>query len=259
MFIGGENPLFAHMNKDSHAHITTCVVKGHVVSSAESSDLGNVVGSFVSPHLAPLHALEEERLASVHKHRVCVPVDDPLLQSVARKAARICGTPLGLVSIMEADSERFVGCTGGDVGPVARSLSFCAYAILEPDVLTVEDTWADPRFRENPYVVGEPFARFYVGAPVFDANGLPLGSVCAIDFRPQYPSSKCLLALRTLAAGLGAVLHTRLLMANARARGASDEDTKRLQSRLDAEVSELKEVRQARDSVNDSDGRSFQT
>ena len=53
-----------------------------------------------------------------------------------------------------------------------------------PDVLVIEDTLLDYRFRDNQLVVGEPFIRFYAGAAIIvDDN--KIGSLCIIDREPR--------------------------------------------------------------------------
>jgi GAF domain-containing protein len=49
----------------------------------------------------------------------------------------------------------------------------------------VEDAACDPRFQNNPLVLGEPHIRFYAGAPIINREGLALGSVCLIDTVPR--------------------------------------------------------------------------
>ncbi|HTO74156.1 MAG TPA: GAF domain-containing protein, partial [Gemmatimonadales bacterium] len=56
-----------------------------------------------------------------------------------------------------------------------------------------------PRFADNPYVLDDPFIRFYAGAPLTAAGGQRLGSVCVMDRRPRELSAEQLRALEALA------------------------------------------------------------
>jgi GAF domain-containing protein len=57
---------------------------------------------------------------------------------------------------------------------------------MTPDqVLVVPDTTVDSRFAGNPMVLDDPELRFYAGAPLLDADGLPLGALCVLDDRPR--------------------------------------------------------------------------
>lgn len=38
---------------------------------------------------------------------------------------------------------------------------------------------------DNPFVTGAPYVRFYAGAPVRDADGWLLGTVCVVDLQPR--------------------------------------------------------------------------
>jgi GAF domain-containing protein len=48
----------------------------------------------------------------------------------------------------------------------------------------VPDTTKDPRFDCNPLVTGDPHLRFYAGALLETREGLPLGTVCVLDYKP---------------------------------------------------------------------------
>jgi hypothetical protein len=45
-------------------------------------------------------------------------------------------------------------------------------------VFVIPDMQVDERFRDNPWVTGEPHARFYAGAPLIYQENVRLGSLC---------------------------------------------------------------------------------
>ena len=51
-------------------------------------------------------------------------------------------------------------------------------------MLLVPDTYLDPRFHDNPLVLGAPFIRFYAGFPIYLA-GHAIGTFCIIDSKPR--------------------------------------------------------------------------
>ena len=54
------------------------------------------------------------------------------------------------------------------------------------NIFIVEDTLKDPRFADNPTVIGEPFIRFYAGIALFDhRTRQPIGVFCVKDTKPK--------------------------------------------------------------------------
>lgn len=100
-------------------------------------------------------------------------------------AAALCEAPICLVSIVGDSMQRFLSRQGLDVCETPREFSFCAHAMLGSDLMVVPDATLDPRFAENPLVTGDPFIRFYAGAPLVTEDGVPLGSLCVIDRVPR--------------------------------------------------------------------------
>ena len=198
----------------------------------------------VDPSSHPrLYPLEPERIESVREVTPFTRTGDPAMVLLAKEARAVCGVTVGMVSLLEEAEEWVVACVGTEAERIPRALSFCAHTILEPDVLVVEDASQDPRFRTNPFVLDEHHLRFYAGAPIFDATGLPLGAVCVCDASPQAFSTRCLLNLRRLAASASAVLEVRLLHADARTHYASSPQAKKAQNRLDALLLALLDTR----------------
>jgi len=115
-------------------------------------------------------------------------LDTPPEQSfddIVQLAILICATPVGLVSLVAADRQWFKARVGFPACQTDLNASVCAYALAEPDLLVIPDLTADPRTRGNPLVVGEPFIRFYAGAPLRGPDGHVLGSLCVIDHQPR--------------------------------------------------------------------------
>jgi len=160
----------------------------------------------------PLHPREEERLASVMALLRGNEGPDALMETYARRAAELCQSSTGLVTLLGEREQRFIACIGMEGDSTERDSAFCAYTILEQEPMVVEDARLDARFRNNPYVVGDPHIRFYAGAPLFDRSGLPLGSLCVVDSEPRAISSKRLLALQDLARAASVALEARRVL-----------------------------------------------
>jgi two-component system, NtrC family, sensor kinase len=96
----------------------------------------------------------------------------------------------------------FKSKVGVQVCETPREVSICTYAIQQDDLFIVPDTRQDPRFRDNPLVVGEPRVRFYAGAPLINEDGFALGTLCVVDREPREldeDQKNALLSLRRLA------------------------------------------------------------
>lgn len=104
-----------------------------------------------------------------------------------------------MVSIVEQTRQWFRGCHGLAVDGTPRDSAFCAYTIMGRNPLIVPDATKDPRFRDNPLVVGKPGIRFYAGIPLIDGDGMALGSFCVVHTEPHEISAPQLWALRALA------------------------------------------------------------
>ncbi len=121
---------------------------------------------------------------------------DVLMQAVGAAL----GTPIALVSIVDADEQFFLAHHGLDVDRTPRTESFCGHCVLSHDALRVPDALLDARFRGNPLVLGPPDIRAYLGIPIFGGLGQSaIGTVCAIDRVPRQWTDEQELQLSRLA------------------------------------------------------------
>lgn len=108
------------------------------------------------------------------------PIEDRF-NRISQITQRLFDVPISLVSIVDENRQWFKSHLVLDVRENPRELSFCGHTILGEEILVVEDSLKDQNFRDNPLITGEPKIRFYVGCPLRDSKGLPLGALCILD------------------------------------------------------------------------------
>ena len=152
----------------------------------------------LSYDVAPLPENELDRLAMLRSYEVLDTPAEQDFDDLTNLAAQICETPIALVSLVAEDRQWFKSKLGIDADETPREIAFCAHALLQHDVLVVPDARLDPRFATNPLVTGEPYVRFYLGAPLVTPNGLVMGTLCAIDREPRTPRPEQISAIQRL-------------------------------------------------------------
>lgn len=160
---------------------------------------------------APKPEHESRRLAALYALDLLDTPPEADFDDIAAIAAALCGVPTALVSLVDEQRQWFKARAGFDVAETPRETSFCAHAILEPGATVVPDAADDPRFAGNPLVTGGPGIRFYAGVPLLAPGGAPIGTVCAIDYRPRELAPAQLAALRALARQASRLLELRRL------------------------------------------------
>ncbi|PPS41426.1 PAS domain S-box protein [Chroococcidiopsis sp. TS-821] len=147
---------------------------------------------------APLPHNEAQRIEALLQYKILDTPNEAAFDELTRLAAYICGTPIALISLVDADRQWFKSKFGIDVEQTPRDLAFCAHTILETDILLVPDTLADERFATNPFVTSDPNLRFYAGVPLTNTEGYALGSLCVVDRVPRELSPEQVEALKLL-------------------------------------------------------------
>jgi len=179
---------------------------------------------------------EINRLKALMEYQILDTLPEDSYDDITLLASKICGTSMAALSLIDSSRQWFKSKVGIPVPETAREHAFCAHAILQPDVMVINDAHKDQRFADNPLVTGDPWIRFYAGAPLVTPNGEALGTLCVIDKDQRTLNDSQIEALRALSRQVMAQLelrkHIRLQKQNQRALKAYQTELERLNARL---------------------------
>lgn len=142
---------------------------------------------------------EELRLQALLGLEIMDTPPDPTLDAITRVAGQVAGTPISLVSLVDAERQWFKAKCGLEVDQTDRSVAFCDFVVRDRETLVVPDARDDDRFKDNPLVTGEPHVRFYAGVPLSGPDGSIIGTLCVIDHEPRSLTEEQLGQLHDLA------------------------------------------------------------
>lgn len=130
---------------------------------------------------APKPSNEFERLVELSDLDLDYTNLEENLEDLTNLAARIVGTDVSLINLIDSYTQWSVADYGIDQQQIPREDSVCQYTILEEDSLEIKDLSKDERFENKSYVVKEPRLRYYYGIPLKTSAGASIGTLCVLD------------------------------------------------------------------------------
>jgi GAF domain-containing protein len=150
------------------------------------------------------------RLGELRRLMILDSAPERAYDDITRLLATSLDVPLAIVNLLDSERDWFKSCIGLEQKESPATTSFCEAFFKEPvDIIVVENTLDDKRFRTHPLVVKPPFIRFYAAARLV-VNGQTLGTLCAYDMKPRKLTEEQLDQLRTLAAAAIELLKKRI-------------------------------------------------
>lgn len=135
--------------------------------------------------IARSHPDQAERLAALYAYEILETEREREFDEIVQLAAATCGTSISVINFIDAERQWFKAETGLGVRETPLATSLCSHVILEDDFVEIHDTLLDQRMFDNPLCCGDPGLRFYAGALLKTAEGLPLGTLCVLDHQPK--------------------------------------------------------------------------
>ncbi|HTN75166.1 MAG TPA: SpoIIE family protein phosphatase, partial [Pirellulaceae bacterium] len=134
---------------------------------------------------APTPADEAERMADLQALRILDTPPEDRFNRIIRLAKGILQVPIAYIALVDRDRQWFKAKCGVTVDQTGREESFCGHAILQKEPLVIPDARLDPRFHDNPLVLGPPHVRFYAGHPLKGPQGHNVGTLCVVSPEPR--------------------------------------------------------------------------
>lgn len=160
----------------------------------------------------PIHPREHDRLQELRRYGILDTEREREFDELVEIASEICETPVSVVNFIDEGRQWFKAEVGLGVRSTPLDTSLCGHAILQGDFVEIPDTLDDSRMADNPLCTNEPGFRFYAGAVLRGANGLPLGTLCVLDNKPRALSDHQRKVLRVLARHIMRELDLRLAL-----------------------------------------------
>ncbi|MGV3772448.1 MAG: response regulator, partial [Verrucomicrobiales bacterium] len=162
---------------------------------------------------------EEKRLNRLASYQILDTPAEAAYDELTRLASYVCQTPVAFVSFIDANRQWNKSRYGSDLVELPREKSFCAHAIINPGLFVVENLAADPRFSSASCDNG-PF-QFYAAAPLFVEEGVALGALCVLDYKPRTLDQRQMEALEILSKQVVTQLELRRNLLELRAEQAA--------------------------------------
>lgn len=109
----------------------------------------------------------------------------PELRSLVGLAADACGVPMATLNFFTRDEQVQVESVGFEGGVSPREDSMCDVVLDDREPVVLADASQDPRFQDNPWVVGPASVRFYATFQLRTPAEVALGTLCVFDTAPR--------------------------------------------------------------------------
>lgn len=135
----------------------------------------------------PKELTEEARVEFLHSLNILDTAQDEYLDRIVSVCRDVFDVPISDISLIDEDRQWFKAMQGLDVKDTKRKDSFCNITIENDGIFEVPNAAEHEFLKNNPYVVGAPFIRYYMGAPI-TISGYRIGALCIMDTEPKSPA-----------------------------------------------------------------------
>jgi signal transduction histidine kinase len=126
---------------------------------------------------------EEQRLRALRRYEILDSPREVTFDRILTIVTSVLDVPGAAITFVDRDRSWYKAEIGMPYSGTPRSDNMCDSVLRQDGALIINDVNAAPRETVMP-LVNAGF-RFYVGVPLTTADGIKLGTVCAVDVRPR--------------------------------------------------------------------------
>ena len=158
------------------------------------------------------HPQQALRLETLRKYEILDTPREADFDEIVELASKICNVPISVVNLIDEERQWFKAEVGIGARETPLATSICSHVVLSSDFVEINDTHKDSRTADNELCMPADGLRFYAGALLKARNGLPIGTLCVLDNKPNALNEFQKAALHTLARQVMRELDLRLAL-----------------------------------------------
>ncbi|MBE9462366.1 GAF domain-containing sensor histidine kinase [Dyadobacter subterraneus] len=166
----------------------------------------------------PIPKNEMERILSLSELDLDFSDPQTHFKDLAKLAAKVAGTSISLVNIIDSLTQWTISNYGLDVEQMLRQDTICQYTIMTDDHFEVPDLTEDERFKDKSFVTGEPNVSYYYGIPLQVTKGLNIGVLCMLDHQKRVLEPEKIELLKIIADEIVGRLKTQKVLEGLKAK-----------------------------------------
>ncbi|MDZ7720355.1 MAG: GAF domain-containing sensor histidine kinase [Balneolaceae bacterium] len=135
---------------------------------------------------------EEKRVEALRVYDIIHSNSKEEFDKITELAAAICEAPIAKINLLDKDTQWTISNYGSEQyeRSIAREKTVCQYTIKQKSILEIPNLSKDSRFKDAPYVKGEPYFEYYLGAQLKNPDGYTIGALCVLDFKERHLSDR---------------------------------------------------------------------
>lgn len=133
--------------------------------------------------LRQLNHDEEQRMHALD--RLLFHLDtsqDNVLSQITSLTSKILNMPSALITVSDTHSLHIKAKHNFVLNEMRKVGALDQYTMQTNELLVCNDASQDERFKNSPYVSGEPHIRFYAGIPLITKAGYAIGTLSVVDY-----------------------------------------------------------------------------